>query len=120
MEKRSEICLEYDKSLSDFNIRLPERSSENFSSNHLYCIELLDAKKRRIVFNKMRASGIGVNVHYIPIHIQPFYRTMGFTEGMYPNAESYYKSALTLPIHPGIDKQEQIFIINTLRQSLNE
>ena len=63
------------------------------------------ASHRRI-FEQLRSSGIGVNLHYMPIYLQPYYRNLGFSEGRCPNAESYYTQAITLPLHPGLTEKD--------------
>ena len=69
---------------------------------------------RKQVFEAMRQAGIGVNVHYIPVHLQPFYRRMGFQEGDFPEAERYYQEALTLPLYYDLTYEEQDYVVNTL------
>ena len=69
---------------------------------------------RKQVFDAMRQAGIGVNVHYIPVHLQPFYRRMGFQEGDFPEAEQYYQEALTLPLYYDLTYEEQDYVVNTL------
>jgi dTDP-4-amino-4,6-dideoxygalactose transaminase len=63
----------------------------------------------------MRDKGIMVNVHYIPIHLQPYYRQLGFAAGMFPEAESYYAGAITLPLHALLREEEQDYVVETLR-----
>ncbi|KZY46782.1 hypothetical protein A3733_36420 [Pseudoalteromonas shioyasakiensis] len=62
----------------------------------------------------MRERGIIAHLHYIPIHLQPYYQALGFSDGDFPNAESYYKQAVTIPLHPTMAADEQQFVINTL------
>jgi dTDP-4-amino-4,6-dideoxygalactose transaminase len=62
----------------------------------------------------MRASGIGVNVHYIPVHLQPYYRDLGFRDGDFPNAERYYRRTITLPLHPGLTHEQQDRVVAAL------
>lgn len=66
----------------------------------------------------MRAAGIGVNVHYIPVHLQPDYRQLGFVPGQFPEAERYYKEALTLPLHAALTDDEQARVVAALAQAL--
>jgi dTDP-4-amino-4,6-dideoxygalactose transaminase len=72
---------------------------------------------RRQFFDSLREAGIMVNVHYIPIHLQPYYRRMGFKEGDFPQAENYYKKAVTLPLYPGLSEVDQDFIINKIKEA---
>lgn len=73
---------------------------------------------RRDVFAGMRARGVGVNVHYIPVHLQPYYRDLGFTSGMYPVAEDYYRRAISLPLYYGLTDAEQEQVVQALRDCL--
>ena len=72
------------------------------------------------VFEKLKAEGIGVNVHYIPIHTQPYYRRMGFDWGDFPIAEDYYNNAISLPIFPNLTDHEQDYIVSKLEKILEE
>lgn len=85
---------------------------------HLYVVRLHDAMRRRTVYDALRAAGIGVNVHYIPVHLQPWYRRLGFKPGDFPAAEAYYAGALTLPLYPGLDDAGQDRAVEALRQAL--
>ena len=73
---------------------------------------------RRQVFDALRAAGIGVNVHYIPVHTQPYYRNLGFTTGMFPEAESYYEDAITLPLFSKMTDDEQDTVVSALEKIL--
>ena len=74
----------------------------------------ISPKTHRQVFECLRKNGIGVNLHYIPIHTQPFYQKLGFNWGDFPNSESYYNEAISIPIFPGLKKSEQAEIISKL------
>lgn len=111
----------YTDRLMGLPIRLPAHNTDSYSALHLYPIQLdLDqlTKNRTQIFDSLRSYGIGVNVHYIPIHFQPFYRDMGFSLGDFPNAETYYSKAITLPLHPRITEEQQEYICNSLREIL--
>jgi dTDP-4-amino-4,6-dideoxygalactose transaminase len=73
---------------------------------------------RRQVFDALRAAGIGVNVHYIPVHTQPYYRNLGFAPGMFSEAESYYEDAITLPLFSKMTDDEQDTVVSALRKIL--
>jgi len=96
------------------------RELEARSAWHLYVIQLDAAlePRRREVFERMRAAGIGVNVHYIPVHLQPYYRDLGFREGDFPNAERYYRRAITLPLHPGLTHAQQDRVVAALGEAI--
>ena len=114
--KRQTLASRYDTILAEAPVGLPARSRDRESAWHLYAIELgagLKAKRREI-FDAMRAASIGVNVHYIPIHLQPFYAQMGFASGDFPAAEAYYERALTLPLFPSMSEDQQDRVVQTL------
>ena len=90
----------YDARLRGLPLTVPARLPGRYSAFHLYVVELDDPALRRPVFEALRQANIGANVHYIPIHLQPFYRARGFGPGDFPNAEAYYARAITLPLHP--------------------
>lgn len=73
---------------------------------------------RREVFEEMRRGGIGVNLHYIPVHLQPYYQKLGFLEGDFAEAEKYASEAITLPLYPGLTRDEQIKVITTLKKAI--
>jgi dTDP-4-amino-4,6-dideoxygalactose transaminase len=112
----------YDTLLAHLPIKLPARQPDRRSSWHLYAIEI-DARhtgvSRREVFERLRASGIGVNVHYIPIHTQPYYRALGFRPGDFPAAEAYYAAAISLPLFPAMTEQQQDRVAYSLAQALH-
>jgi dTDP-4-amino-4,6-dideoxygalactose transaminase len=99
----------------------PARAPDRRSSWHLYVVQLDERRTdvgRRAVFDGMRARGIGVNVHYIPVHLQPYYRALGFSPGHCPEAERYYARALTLPIFPGLSDADQDAVVRALGEAL--
>ena len=97
-------------------LKLPARLQDRVSAWHLYAVELGDdcTASRAEVFDGMRAAGIGVNVHYIPIHTQPQYRRLGFKRGDFANAEHYYDRALSLPLFPAMTEAQQEHVVATL------
>ena len=114
VSRRHEIADRYDALLTDLPVTLPVRPAGSYSGLHLYVVQLLDPSRRRAVFEGMRAAGIGVNVHYIPVHLQPYYRAMGFAAGDFPAAESYYEAAISLPMFPTLTAEEQDRVVETL------
>lgn len=118
---RNTLAETYTESLNELPIQLPNIHSDCYSAWHLYIIRLNDPindRDHRTMFESLRNSGIGVNLHYIPVHLQPFYRKLGFSEGDYPVAESYYKSAITIPIFPELTPQNQNRVIDVLTELL--
>jgi dTDP-4-amino-4,6-dideoxygalactose transaminase len=103
--RRRELADIYDRELAGLPLRPLARDPRGISGWHLYMIRL-NLKEirstRREVFDRLRAQGLGVNVHYIPVHLQPDYQKLGFSAGMYPEAESYYEEAITLPMFPAM------------------
>lgn len=116
--KRHELANRYNQQLQDLPITLPWQHEDSYSGLHLYVIRLqLDkiSKTHLEVFNGMRKSGILVNLHYIPVHLQPYYLEMGFNEGQFPEAEQYYKEAISLPMFPTMTEEQQNKVVNTLK-----
>jgi dTDP-4-amino-4,6-dideoxygalactose transaminase len=108
--RRAEIAKRYDELLSDLPVKRPHLIPEVYSSWHLYPIRLqLDHIKmsHRQVFESLREARIGVNLHYMPVHLQPYYRALGFEEGMFPESEAYGREAMSLPIFYGENAAEQ-------------
>lgn len=121
--RRHEIAERYNNLLSDIPLTLPRQHQDSYSAFHLYVIRLqLDkiTSTHLKVFEGLRAKNIMVNLHYIPVHTQPFYQKMGFKLGDFPNAEQYYREAISIPIHPRLTADEQDFVVSTLRELILE
>jgi dTDP-4-amino-4,6-dideoxygalactose transaminase len=90
------------------------------SAFHLFVVRLLETAgvTRLELFRKIQDAGIGVNVHYIPVHLQPYYGRLGFKQGDFPEAESYYNQAITLPLFVELTEEDQRYVIETLRALL--
>lgn len=119
--KRHELAERYNEILKDQPVTLPWQSEDSYSGLHLYVIRLqLDkiSKTHLEVFNGMREAGILVNLHYIPVHLQPYYQEIGFKEGQFPEAEQYYKEAISLPMFPTLTEEQQNQIVSTLKELL--
>ena len=92
---------------------------ENRSAFHLYVIRLEGTTRtQREVGDSLRTKGIGVNLHYAAVHLQPYYRALGFAPGQFPEAEAYGRSALTLPLYPTLTETEQDCVVSAVTQSL--
>ncbi|WP_336933540.1 UDP-4-amino-4,6-dideoxy-N-acetyl-beta-L-altrosamine transaminase [Acinetobacter bereziniae] len=116
--KRHEIAQIYNDKLKDLPIVLPYQLPETYSGLHLYvvCLKLeLIKRTRKEVFEFLRAKGIGVNVHYIPVHTQPYYKSLGFKDGDFPNAEAYYSMSISLPMYPDLTIDQMDYICSTLK-----
>lgn len=122
VSKRHELAKRYDKLLGMLPIKLPHQHPDGHSGLHLYVIRL-DIKNikcsHREVFESLRAQGIGVNLHYIPVHTQPYYRDMGFVPEDYPNAMAYYHEAISLPIYPNLTNLEQLAVVDALKEAIS-
>lgn len=118
IDRRHEIGRAYGAMLDGLALQSQQAEPHSRSALHLYPIRLRDADRRRDVFDALRAGGIGVNVHYIPVHLQPFYRRLGFQPGQYPNAEWYYAGAISLPMYPDLGEAAQQHVVATLKAAL--
>ncbi|MGL5200566.1 MAG: DegT/DnrJ/EryC1/StrS family aminotransferase, partial [Aeromonas veronii] len=92
-----------------------QQSNNRQSGYHLYVIQVAE---RDQVFARLRAAGIGVNVHYIPIPAQPYYRGLGHDPADYPGAQAYYQGAISLPLFPALTLSEQQQVVDALEQAL--
>lgn len=113
VNSRNRLASQYGIALAALNVELPQSNLDIHSSYHLYIVKLISADKadRKRVFDYLREHGIGVNVHYIPIHLQPYYRRLGFQEGQYPEAEKYYCSAISIPLPANLTEEEQDIVV---------
>jgi UDP-4-amino-4,6-dideoxy-N-acetyl-beta-L-altrosamine transaminase len=119
--RRREIAHAYDEILADLPLTRPWQDPDTNSSWHLYVVRLaLDRinKSQRQIFEEMHRTGIGVNLHYIPVHIQPFYRKLGFRLGDFPEAEKHYREALTMPLFPRLTQEELNLATSQVRKIL--
>lgn len=117
--RRHEIAARYDQEFKGSNLQVPLRNAKNKSALHLYVIQV-DPSEHRRIFHKLRESNIGVNLHYIPVHTQPYYQKLGFAWGDFPNSENYYKQAISLPIFPTLSENEQSYVITTVKKLCDE
>ena len=111
VERRNVLARNYDIALKSLPVTLPHRLSNLYSAFHLYVIRLkledIDLSHNE-VFELLRSKGLGVNLHYIPVHLQPYYKKLGFKKGDFPDAENYYSEAISIPIfHAMTDEQQQ-------------
>jgi UDP-4-amino-4,6-dideoxy-N-acetyl-beta-L-altrosamine transaminase len=121
VERRHALKRRYDALLADAPVTKPWLHSDDYSAVHLYVIRVdptKGARSHRQVFESMRAKGVGVNLHYIPVHLQPFYRSMGFAQGDFPAAEAYYSEAITLPLYATLTEAEQDRVVGALMEAL--
>jgi dTDP-4-amino-4,6-dideoxygalactose transaminase len=121
VQRRHELAQRYNRLLLPLPLTIPWQHPDSYSGLHLYVIRLqLDriAKSHRQVFEALRAAGIGVNLHYIPVHTQPYYRQLGFNHGDFPGAERYYAEAISLPLFATMTEQQQDQVVSALAEAL--
>ncbi|OUL34767.1 UDP-4-amino-4,6-dideoxy-N-acetyl-beta-L-altrosamine transaminase [Nostoc sp. T09] len=121
VERRRFLAERYNQMLQDLPLVLPWQHPDTMSSWHLYVMRLkLDKinKTHQQVFEEMRRDGIGVNLHYIPIHTQPYYQKLGFKLGDFPNTETYYQEAISIPIYYALTHNEQDQVVMAIKQTL--
>ena len=114
---RHTIATRYNQMLSALPVVQPWQHHDGYTSYHLYVIRLkLDeiSKTHREVYEMLRAAGVLVNLHYIPVYRQPYYEEMGFSAAYCAEAEQYYSEAISLPIYPGLTEKQQLYVVNCL------
>ncbi|WP_301361550.1 UDP-4-amino-4,6-dideoxy-N-acetyl-beta-L-altrosamine transaminase [Stutzerimonas nitrititolerans] len=119
--RRHQLASRYDDLLADLPVITPWQHPDSYSGLHLYVIRLrLDkiTRTHRQVFEALREQGIGVNLHYIPVHTQPYYQQMGFRQGDYPEAERYYSEAISLPMFQGMTEAQQDEVVAAVRKAV--
>lgn len=109
----------FEKLRHEARITLPVRALDIKHSWHLFVIQVKDPSKRKAVFDHLQKNGIGVQVHYIPVHVQPYYRERGLAQGSFPNTDAYYAGAISLPIYPDLTRADQDFVIQKLGEALS-
>lgn len=115
--RRNQLAERYDAALGNVPLKRPGRLDGALSAFHLYVIRV-DAAERRRIFEALRNDGIGVNVHYIPVHLQPYYKALGFREGMFPAAEAYYAQAISIPLYAGLSDEDFATVVEAVKKAL--
>ncbi len=121
VDRRNVLSKRYDQLLVGLPLQLPMVQPENRSAFHLYVVRLRSGavhKTHREVFESLRDQGIGVNLHYMPVHLQPYYRNLGFGPGLCPEAERHGQEAISLPLYPGLTELEQDRVAAALAKAL--
>ena len=121
VQRRHELALRYNELLVGLPLTLPYQLPNTYSAFHLYVVRLdLSAlhKSHKEVFNSLREQGIGVNLHYIPVHTQPYYSEMGFKYGDFPESEKYYSEAISIPIFATMTDDQQDQVVAAIKEVL--
>jgi UDP-4-amino-4,6-dideoxy-N-acetyl-beta-L-altrosamine transaminase len=119
ISRRHSIAEYYDKSFQDVPINIPWQLPNTYSSYHLYVVtldETINFEQHSRIFNLLRAKGIGVNLHYIPVHTHPYFESLGFKKGDFPVSENYYNRAISLPMYPTLLDVEQDLVIKSIKE----
>lgn len=116
--RRRDLADAYDAALARLPLRRPGRLTGAASSWHLYVIRLEDETRHRNAFEALRDKGIGVNLHYIPVHLQPYYQALGFNPGDFPVAEDYYTRAISIPLYAGLTDEQQQQVVSAISEVL--
>ncbi|GAL08843.1 bacillosamine/legionaminic acid biosynthesis aminotransferase PglE [Photobacterium aphoticum] len=118
---RHQLADRYDELLKPLPVVLPYQLENTYSGLHLYVIRLQLEKitlTHKEVFDALRDKGIGVNLHYIPVHMQPYYQKMGFKYGDFPESEQYYRDAISLPMFHAMTNEQQEEVVRILSEVL--
>lgn len=120
LARRHQLAARYEQGLADLPLVRPWQQPSSYSALHLYVIQVGEGAliNRRVLFDALRGAGVLVNVHYIPIHLQPYYTRMGFKSGDFPNAEAYYERTISLPLYVGLTEADQDYVIAKLKEFL--
>ena len=121
VNRRHAIAHRYNELLADLPLTLPWQHPDSYSAYHLYVVRLqLDkiSATHRQVFEALRAKDIMVNLHYIPVHIQPYYQQMGFKQGDYPQVEQYYREAISIPMHVNLTDEDLQYVAESMREAM--
>lgn len=122
VRERNKLAMYYKENLPEDKVSLLRVPDEVICSYHLAVIRLKDstASKHEHLFKFLRKNKIGVQLHYLPVHLHPYFREMGFKEGDYPNAEIYAKSAISLPLYPGLETIQQEYVVKKVTEGLEK
>jgi len=119
VKERDGLARNYDELLKDLPLLPLQQRPERQSAWHLYVVRLQEnIENKKKIFDNLKAKGLGVQIHYIPVHLQPYYRNLGFKSGDFPGAEEYYRQALTIPLYPGLKSEQQQYVVQTLQNVL--
>jgi dTDP-4-amino-4,6-dideoxygalactose transaminase len=111
LRRRREIAQRYNEAFSGSYVKIIYPKENVYHAYHLYVIQV---ENRLELYNYLRSKNIFSQVHYIPVHLMPYYRRLGWKKGDFPNAEGYYERCLSLPMYPTLSDEEQEFVIKTV------
>ena len=116
-QKRNAIANIYQKKLTNYPVKLPSIDKNIYSSYHLFPIRIQDTspKSRAYIYKTMMNNGIGVNIHYIPVYRQPYFKQLGFKKENFPETEKYFKETISIPIFPSLNQKDQNYVIYNLK-----
>jgi UDP-4-amino-4,6-dideoxy-N-acetyl-beta-L-altrosamine transaminase len=121
--RRHQLAQHYDSEFQSLPMTVQYRELSSYSAFHLYVIRLersIAESSHKNVFEHLRQLGIGVNLHYIPVHMQPYYQKFGFSRGDFPEAEAYYQQAISLPLFPTLPSTQQQQVVEMLKKVLGQ
>jgi len=121
VSRRYEIAKKYDLELNSLPITTPHQASGTYSSYHLYPIRVSEAecgKTQRQVYDVLWQNGVAANLHYIPVHRQPYYEKLGFKVGDFSEAEQFHREVISLPMYPTLSMSQQNSVIESLKRVL--
>ena len=110
LKRRKEIAAKYDIGLKNAGVRTPQ-----YDAGHAFHLYVVQSDKRKELYDYLRTKNIFTQVHYIPVHLMPYYRQFGFKKGDFPAAESYYERCLSLPMYPTLTEEEQNYVIESIQ-----
>lgn len=118
--RRRALAAAYDEAFSNEPLQRPWQVPGTRSSWHLYIIRLrgADIGRKRAVYDDLRRRGLGVNLHYMPVYLQPYYRHLGYRPGLCPEAEAYYREAISIPLYPGMSDADQAYVVEAIRAAV--
>jgi len=121
VSRRHEIAVRYDAGLRLLPITTPHQVLDTYSSYHLYPIRVSEpesGKTQRQVYDELLKNGVAANLHYIPVHRQPYYEKLGFKVDNFPEAELFHREVISIPMYPTLEPQQQTAVIAVLFKAL--
>ncbi|MES2680272.1 MAG: UDP-4-amino-4,6-dideoxy-N-acetyl-beta-L-altrosamine transaminase [Bacteroidota bacterium] len=116
IKRRQEIAAKYRQAFANTKIKMQKHDNNHFNAHHLFVIEVAN---RKAFYDFLIGNGIFAQIHYVPVHLMPYYRQFGWKPGDFPAAENYYKGCISLPMYPTLTNQEQDFVINKTLEFIN-